>query len=246
MGKKKKGFPVAILIGLEEKRAYLWEAFSRKFQSLGIVKLAGSRKDNQSEYKFHENIINMLRPLIKEGLTSLVIIIPPKSDFSEKFQKHIQKHHQWLVNSKSIHAISIGQLEGTISDLESLQILAMTEKYREILNLTSEDEGDKIIALLTKRFNKDQTGENFLYIQSDIQNLLEDKQRLAQITPEYLLFTEEKYQKVFNTREGQRLIQLAKNVKFKVRILENESITSDKVEEFGGIICLINSKSSDN
>ena len=91
--RKKRGYPVAILIGFEPKAAVLWEIFSELVKPLETITLRKQRNHlaENELYNFHEEVVDKLRPHIKDGLRSIVVASPRNSLFTEEFLKHIQK-----------------------------------------------------------------------------------------------------------------------------------------------------------
>jgi len=83
----KRGHPVAILIGLHEDNAVFWRIFSESVKPDIIIKRGRKRKyqDSKQVYHFHEAIVDKIRPLIKEGLKSALIVSPPKKNTQENF-----------------------------------------------------------------------------------------------------------------------------------------------------------------
>jgi len=71
--KRTRGYAVAILIGLEDTAAHLWQVFSKAVKPMTIIRLNGNRSDPKALYNFHESIINALRPTLKEGVRSIIV-----------------------------------------------------------------------------------------------------------------------------------------------------------------------------
>lgn len=92
----RRGYPLAVLVGLEERRAVLWRVFSEVVKLDGIVE-RGREAEKGELYDFLESIVNALRPIIKEGIKSIVIAAPARTDYAKNFLDHIRKHHVWLV-----------------------------------------------------------------------------------------------------------------------------------------------------
>ena len=100
----KRGHPVALLIGLHEDNAVFWRIFSKIVKPDIIIKRGRKRKfqNNKQIYNFHEEIVEKLRPIIKEGLKSVLLASPPKKEYSTEFLNHVQKHHKWLLKREKI------------------------------------------------------------------------------------------------------------------------------------------------
>jgi len=97
--RKKRGHPIAILIGLHNNDAVFWKIFSETIRLHFQINRGRKRKNQNIKqlYHFHEEIINVLRPIIKEGIRSVILLSPPKEEYSDEFLNHVNKHHSWLL-----------------------------------------------------------------------------------------------------------------------------------------------------
>jgi stalled ribosome rescue protein Dom34 len=209
---------------------------------LGIVKFHGSRKDKMAWYKNYESLIDLIRPMVREGTRTIICVTPPKSDEYENFRNHITKHHRWLEDEKSPHTVVFGELTGAIPDIEALQFLAATETYQLLLEVVTGEEGDRILALLEKRLNMDNDGIQVLYALEEIEAVLVSDHIGTIWKPEYLLVSETIYSKQGKTPRFQRLFQIARNKHFKVKILEEGTDVGDRITQFGGLLCIVEKK----
>jgi hypothetical protein len=62
----RRGYPVAVLVGFEADHAVLWRIFSRVAKLYLQVELAGKRTDEKALYNFHEQVVEALKPVLKE------------------------------------------------------------------------------------------------------------------------------------------------------------------------------------
>ncbi len=81
----KRGYPVAMLIGIEVDHAALWQIFSQVAKPQQTIFINGERKDQKALYTFHETIINALRPVLKEGVRSIIVASPPRTSYATGF-----------------------------------------------------------------------------------------------------------------------------------------------------------------
>src|SRR3989337_4449041 len=107
----RRGYPVAILAGLEDDRAVLWKVFSNVVKPEKTISLDGTRNDPKAVFNFHESIVNALRPTIKEGVRSVILASPPRSDYAQEFIHHVQRHHVWLV--QGANKITFAEVAGS-------------------------------------------------------------------------------------------------------------------------------------
>ena len=79
-----RGYPVAILVGFEESYVILWNVFSRVVKQLSKLTVEGKRTDEKVLYNFHQSIVNALKPVIKEGIKSIVVTAPQKTTYTSE------------------------------------------------------------------------------------------------------------------------------------------------------------------
>jgi len=119
----RRGYAVAILIGIEQDCAALWQLYSYVAKPQQTIPLNGVRKEQKALYNFHEAIVNALRPRFKEGVKSIIIASPPRTTYAQDFQNHLVAHHAWLLQgpNKATTALIIG------SASTSPQVAAITK-----------------------------------------------------------------------------------------------------------------------
>ena len=237
--KPKRGYPIALLIGFDVKKAYIWQIFSERVKLYNELKL-GNRKNKSKKqiFEFHEEIIDSLRLILKEGVKSILISNPIKTDYAELFLEHVKKHHQWLVQQKAPSAASFGMIIGLASELEEVKELLKDEKILKKINETLDKEADKIMNVLEKRLNQDVDGKYLIFSLKDIEKTILKRWEPEDLKPEYLILTDKYLKNSKQKNRLNRLIQIAKNKKIKVKIVSEEETNAGKrVAEFGGIVC---------
>ena len=138
----KRGHPVAILIGLHDNDAILWRIFSEIIRfHLKINR--GRKRRNQDKnqlYHFHEEIINALRPIIKEGIRSVILLSPPKLEYSNEFLNHVNKHHSWLLK-KGENQVVFSKIVGNQAKTQKdVYYIKTQESFKEIVEETYNQE----------------------------------------------------------------------------------------------------------
>ena len=94
--KRARGYAVAVMVGLEAGSAVLWRVFSNVVKPDRTVQLSGARSDARALYGFHEGVVDALRPVLREGVRSVVLVSPPRSGYGKAFAEHVRLHHAWL------------------------------------------------------------------------------------------------------------------------------------------------------
>jgi stalled ribosome rescue protein Dom34 len=251
MAKKKKrrvkrGHQVAILIGLHENDAVFWRIFSESIRFYSRIKRGRKRKSQNKKhlYHFHEEIINVLRPLIKEGIRSVILLSPPKEPYSNEFLNHINKHHLWLLKRGDKQVVFSKIIGNQAKSQKDVYYLKTLDSFREIVAKTSNQEGLLILEELKEIINKNEKFSKILYTWREIDyemRLIKKNPKLPK--PNYIILTDEYLNDPKNRNKIQRILQIAKNFEIKTKIVQLESEAGAIVEQFGGLICYSRRKS---
>jgi len=203
------------------------------------VWLGTDRNDAKAVYNFHESIVNTLRPVLKEGVRSIMLVAPPKTSYTQEFVKHIHQHHVWLTQGPSMAVFS--QTVGTASTLSEVAILARTPEFRRLISDTASEESDNLVEMLEKHLQATNTSSAVLYSLAEIEDSILGEWKKSKPKPEYLLLTN-KY--LSNSREKNRinrLVQVAKNKNVKTRIVDAETAAGTRITQLGGLVCFTHS-----
>jgi stalled ribosome rescue protein Dom34 len=235
----KRGHPIAILIGLHDKDAIFWRIFSETIRMHHKINRGRKRRNqnNKQLYHFHEEIINTLRPIIKEGIRSIILLSPPKEKYSDEFLTHVNKHHSWLLKKgekKVVFSKIVGNQAKTQKDVYYLKT---QEYFTEIVDETSNQEGLMILEELKEIIGKNEKFSKILYTWREIDHEL----RLLKQNPNlgkqnYIILTEEYLKNPKNRNKTHRILQIAKNLEIKTKIVSLESEAGAIVEKFGGLV----------
>jgi stalled ribosome rescue protein Dom34 len=229
----KRGYPIAVLVGIDNDRAVLWQIFSQVAKRQQIVPLDGSRNDAKTMYSFHESIINELRPTFKEGVKSVVVASPAKTNYAIEFQNHISAHHSWLTQGPSKAIFSA--IVGSVTTPSQVAALSKTAAFKQIISETTAEETENLLEILNKRLNS----ERYLAFFSleEAENRIITQQAEAKI-PEFLLLTDNYLSSSRKKSRIHRLLQIAKNRQVKTRVISAESTAGKRIAQLGGIVCL--------
>ena len=232
----KRGYPVAILIGLEENMGALWKVFSNVIKHEKTIELNAVRKDPKALYNFHEAIVNALRPTLKEGVKSMVLISPARSDNTKDFLNHVQTHHAWLTQGPNKAAFK--EITGSADTLPKVTALARNSAFQEIIKETAAEETENLIELLEKRLNNINQDTPVLYSLKEIEDSVFSAWKPGKPKPEHLLLTDVYLANSRGKNRLHRLMQIAANKNIKTRIVEAESAAGKRLAQLGGIVLL--------
>ena len=233
----KRGYPVAILIGLEENLAALWKVYSNVIKHEKTLQLADARSDPKTLYNFHEAIINALRPTLKEGVRSVILASPPKSNYAKNFINHVQSHHAWLIQGPN--KIAFSEITGSADTLTKVTAFTKNPVLRQIISETTLEETENLIGILEKRLNTPNQDALVLYSLKEIEDSILNQWKPSKPKPEYLLLTDTY---LANSRENNRLhrlMQIVTNKNVKTRIVNSKSPAGTRLTQLGGITLLL-------
>jgi len=236
----KRGHPIAVLIGLHDNDAVIWRIFSETIR-LHFKINRGRKRRNQNEkqiYHFHEEIINTLRPIIKEGIRSVILLSPPKEEYSDEFLNHVNKHHSWLIKKGDKQVVFSKIIGNQAKTQKDVYYLKTQDYFKDIVNETSNQEGLLIIEELTEVINKNEKFSKILYTWREIDHelkLINQNPNLPK--PNYITLTKEYLKNPKNRSKTHRILQIAKNLEIKTKIVSKESEAGAIVEKFGGLVC---------
>jgi stalled ribosome rescue protein Dom34 len=235
-GKYKRGYPVAILVGLEDDRAALWKVFSNVVKPEKTVWLDGTWNDPKATYNFLESIVNALRPTLKEGVRSIILASPSRTNYAKRLIDHVHGHHAWLVQGPNKAVFS--EANGPASTLSEVAALTRTPAFRKLTAETTSEETENLIDLLERRLNASSQNAVILYSLKEIEDMIFGMQKQGGPRPEYLVLTDKYLSNCHEKNRIHRLTQVAANKKVKTRIVDAESAAGLRLTQLGGMVCL--------
>jgi len=231
----RRGYPVAILAGLEDDRAVLWKVFSNVVKPEKTLWLDGTSNDPKAAYNFHESIINALRLTLKEGVRSIIIASPARTNYAQRFIDHVRGHHAWLVQGPNKAIFS--EATGSASTLSEVAGLTRTPMFHQLISETTSEETENLIDLLEKRLNASNQNTIILYSLKETEDLIFGPQKPGRPKPEYLVLTDKYLSGSREKNRIHRLMQIATNRNVKTRIVEAESTAGLRLTQLGGMVC---------
>jgi stalled ribosome rescue protein Dom34 len=232
----KRGYPVALLIGLEEDKAVLWKVFSKVVKPENALPINGTRNNSKALYNFHEAIINALRPTLKEGVRTVILASPARTKHAQDFLDHVREHHTWLTQGPN--KVAFSKITGSASTLAQVATLRRTPAFRQLICETTAEETENLIEILEKRLNASDKNNLVLFSLEEAENLILKRQKPGRAKPEYLMLTDRYLAGNRAKNRLHRLMQIAKNKHVKTRIINAESPAGKRLTQLGGIVCL--------
>ena len=230
----RRGYPVAVLMGLGSDHAVLWQIFTQVAKHQQNIALGGNRSDLKATYNFHESIVNALRPTLKEGVKSIVIASPARTSYAQDFLSHLKTHQSWLFQGSGKAVFST--ITGSASTPSEVAKLTKTAIFKELISETTAQETENLLEILEKRLS---AADNLVFFSlEEAENLIFTPQPTGKPVPEYLLLTDDYLSANRRKNRVQRLLQIAKNKGVKTRVLSAESAAGKRLTQLGGLLCI--------
>jgi len=236
----RRGYPVALLVGFEDDHAVLWRIFSHVVKLSLRLEIEGKRTDENVLYNFHESVVDALKPVLKEGVKSVVVTAPMKTTYAANFLDHVRKHHRYLIQSKSPNRANFAELVGSADNPIKVAELLKSKEFSKIIAETTSEEANQIVDSLDKRLYG--TGNNSVVVYSlkEIEDIVYSRKKGREFITEYLLLTDKYLADSKQKNRIHRLLQISKNKKVKTRIINAETSAGNRISQFGGIVFFSN------
>jgi len=219
----RRGYPLAVQIGLEGGQAFVWSVFSESVKP-------GERVLGDDEYNFYESVVDVLRPVIRQGVKSVLIAAPDEKDY-KSFMDHIGEHQGWLLKG-GLNSVAFEHLPKPATNVDQVRGLVKSHGFREKLSEVYEGDIRQVMGALEKRLNDPEGIEALLFALREVEDAVYQNKG-----PEYILVTEP-----FRSRNRQRidrLLQVAANKGIKTRIIGPDAPQMVRLEQFGGLVCML-------
>lgn len=223
--RRRRGYPVAILVGLENKQSIFWSIFSNSVKP-GPVKVWA-----ENEYNFFESMVNELRAPIKQGVKTVLLASEDKKKY-DGFMGHIQKHQGWMLKGYELNRVSFQFIAGSAKDVDSVTELINASGFKDTIREAGEGDMKLVIGVLEKRLSSRNGIETLRFSLEEVEDAIYSK-----VPVEYILVSKRFQEK--HRRRIQRLFQIAENKGVKTRILPVDSPHIARVAQFGGLVCLL-------
>jgi stalled ribosome rescue protein Dom34 len=235
----KRGYAVAFLVGFEGDHAVLWQVFSHVVKLHLTLKLGGKRTDERVLYNFHESVVEALKPMLKEGVKSIVVVAPMKTTYAEDFLDHVRKHHTYLVQSNNPNRATFAKMVGSADQPPKVAQLVKTKEFRMLIAETISEEADHTVNILEKYLYSIDSNCVVLFSLREIEEMVYDRERNDDSRMKCLLLTDKYLAEAEDKNRIHRLLQISQNRKVKTRIVKAETVAGKRISQFGGIVFFI-------
>jgi stalled ribosome rescue protein Dom34 len=223
--RRPRGYPVAVLIGLEDNKATFWDVYSKEVRPAIVLNKLGNN------YTFYECIVNELRPITKRGVNT-VLLASDSRKIVDLFMEHIEKHQGWMLKGYELNRVTFEYLEGSAIDVKDITTLVNESRFKKKIRKAMGDNEGIVMSVVERRLTLDKGTESLKYSLEEVEEAVYTGENV-----EYIITTQsfEKH----NKRRVQRLFQVAEKKGFKTNIIPFSSPYNNRIEQLGGIICLM-------
>ncbi len=223
-------------MGFEANHMVFWQIFSNVVKISLRLELDGKRTDEKVLYNFHESVVDALKPVLKEGVRSIVVTSPARTTYSQDFLEHIQKHHRYLIQSKSPNRANFAELVGSADDNINVAELVKTKEFTNLIAETTSEESDQVVNNLEKHLYGNINNSVVLYALKEIEDTIYNREKNKTSRTEYLLLTDKYLADSKQKNRIHRLLQISKNKKVKTRVVNAETPAGNRISQFGGLV----------
>jgi len=232
----RRGYPVAVLVGLEENSAVAWQVFSKVVKPIATLQLKRKRSDPNEVYNFHESIINALRPTFKEGVRSVILASPARTTYARDFVDHATRHHSWLTQGPN--RVAFAEITGSADNPSTVAALTRTNGLQKLITETTSHETLNLLELLNARISNAGSCDSVLFSLEEAEDLILKAKTASKNKAEFLLLTDKYLTQSHAKGRLNRLLQVASNKNVKTRIIDAESPAGKRLTQLGGFVCL--------
>ena len=237
--KPKRGTLIAILIGYDDKKIYFWKIYSHSLRAYETIKLPRKWQylDDKQLYNLLENVVDVIRRVVREGVKSILIASAYKNEYWKKLREHISQHHKWLL--KGYNRVSFGEINGIANSLESAKYLVSKEESKQVVTEIISEEIYQLIERLEKIINSGDPNGDLFYHLDDIEDIVYEggnRDKLAASKLDLIVITKNYINNQKDKNRIHRLTQIANNKGIKVKMISIEDPSVDRIDQFGGIL----------
>ncbi len=227
----RRGYPVAVLIGFDRDRAVLWRVYSQVVKAHSTIQ--APRGGKREIYNFHEAVVDAMRPILKEGVGSVVVAAPARTSYVKVFLDHVTKHQPWM--TRGTGSATFTGIVGSATTQEEVTALVRTGEVQRAIGASAADEADRIKSLLESRLAQDDASP-ILYSLYEIEGLIFDLRVKGRPEPEHLILTDRFL--AAHRRRAQRLMEASRSRGVRAYVVGVKTAAGQRVEQLGGMVLL--------
>lgn len=220
----RRGYPVAVLIGLRRGQAVFWDVFSESVRPGNIV-------TGDDVYNFFESVVDVFRPSVKRGV-KIIVVATLDEKFFREFMGHIRRHQGWLLRGWDLNIVKFEYVSGEALDIDQVKELVRVGGFREKLGVGGSGDIEQVMGVLERRLGDVRGIDSVFFSLVDVERIVYGSGR-----PLYVLVTEGFLRR--HRRRVQRLLGVAADRQVMTRVVRDGSSAAVRLAQFGGLVCLL-------
>jgi stalled ribosome rescue protein Dom34 len=180
--------------------------------------------------------VNALRPILKEGVGSVVVVAPARTGYVKEFLDHVAKHQPWM--KRGAGSATFTGIVGSATTQDDVSALVRTGEVQKAIGASAEGEADRIKGLLESRLARDD-GSPILYSLYEIEGLIFGQRVKGKPEPEHLIITDRFL--AGHRRRAQRLMEASRSRGVRAHVVGVKTAAGQRVEQLGGMVLLTRS-----
>ncbi|MBN2151262.1 MAG: hypothetical protein JW839_07455 [Candidatus Lokiarchaeota archaeon] len=238
--RSRRGYPVALLLGIDERRATLWMVHSDSIVPSGSISCEhkGSAGTSNPRYNYFDAVIAKLKAASATGVKSIVVAAPKGTPTAKDLAVHVQKHHAYLLKPGSGRTIHMATVEGSAAkDVPSTIEIVKSPAFKAVTTSTTGQETEGIMQLLDAVINNPEGIVHVHFTVDEILRIFEALRDEIGPEPEYVLMTDVFYAANKGDHRLQRVLGLAKKYKVMTRVIQSKTGPGTRIASLGGLVC---------
>jgi stalled ribosome rescue protein Dom34 len=191
------------------------------------------REGKRELYNFHEAVVDALRPILKEGVGSVVIAAPARTSYVKGFLDHVAKHQPWM--TKGSGSATFTSIVGSATTHEEVSTLVRTGEVQRAIGTSAAGEADRIKSLLESRLAQDDASP-ILFSLYEIEGAIFGQRARGRPEPEHLILTDRFL--AAHRRRAQRLMDASRSRGVRAHVVDVKTAAGQRVEQLGGMVLL--------
>jgi stalled ribosome rescue protein Dom34 len=227
----RRGYPIAVLIGFDRDHVVIWRVFSQVVKPHSTIQ--APRGGKRKRYNFHEAVVDALRPILKEGVGSVVIAAPTRTNYVKGFLDHVAKHQPWM--TRGTGSATFTGIVGSATTQDEVSSLVRTGEVQRAIGTSAAGEADRIKSLLESRLAQDDASP-ILYSLYEIEEMIFEQQVMGRPEPEHLILTDKFL--AAHRRRAQKLMEVSRGRGVRAYVVGVKTAAGQRVEQLGGMVLL--------
>ena len=212
------------MIGIRDLEAVTWEIYSESVKR-------GQKIGEASPYRFHESIVDAVRPKIKQVVKTILVASTDEKDYAS-FMSHIERHQSWLLKGWELNKATFEHVPMAAMDERQVREIVNTNGFKKMLSEASSVDMRHVMEVLEERLNDPDGIETLLFSLEEIESHI-----YGGGEAEYMLVTDQFHER--HRRRTHRLLQVVDNKSTQTSIVPTDTASGARLTQFGGLVCLI-------